>query len=148
MKELHSYGPDDYRADIHLYHLKPEQLRSLEECQYRDTYVQQDIERLENLIADLKEYRQMVAARASVLATAVYDYRLSLIRNRHYRSGVDYYVKLEKVFADPSIPPQAVISETYPGNKRHKARARFAELKKQRPGIETLVDIEKARWER
>lgn len=148
MKELSCYNSSAYRADIHLYCPKSELLSTLEECQHRDAYTLHDIERLENLIADLKEYRQMIAARAALLTTAVYDYQLSFIRKRRYKGDVSYYVKLEKVFGDPSIPPQPVISETYSGNERHKARARFEQLKKQRPGIATFIDIEKAYWER
>ncbi len=148
MKELDCM-PDEYSANIHLYCPKPERLmHTLEGCKRYDAHTLQDIERLEGLIADLKEYRQMIAARAALLATAVYDYRLSLVRKKHYQGSVTYYVCLEKVFEDATIPPQPVISETYSGAERHKARARFEELKKQRPGIETFVNTEKASWER
>ena len=40
------------------------------------------------------------------------------------------------------------MDEKYFGTERRKAFARFAELKKQRPGIETMQDTDKRSWER
>ena len=39
-------------------------------------------------------------------------------------------------------------TETFPGKERRAALARFAELKKQYPGIVAEMDIEKKSWER
>ena len=43
---------------------------------------------------------------------------------------------------------ETVLHETYHGQERRKAFARFADLKHQRPGIETMQDTEKRSWER
>ena len=40
------------------------------------------------------------------------------------------------------------MDEKYFGTERRKAFARFAELQKQRPGIETMQDTEKKPWEK
>ena len=141
------------RSDLELCHarcyvLNPVKIDTLERCKSWDEAAVRYIAELEAAIADLKEYRRQVAARAMALSTAVYDLRLSLTRHRYYRGSVEYRVLLEKVYADPSIPPQALISETYPGTERHKARARYAALLHEHPGIDTFVDIEKRQWER
>lgn len=39
-------------------------------------------------------------------------------------------------------------TETFPGKERHAAIKRFEELKKERPGIEYIKDIERKSWER
>ena len=141
------------RSDLELCHarcyvLNPVKIDTLERCKSWDEAAARDIASLEAAISDLKEYRRQVAARAMALSTAVYDLRLSFTRHRSYRGSVSYRVELEKVFSDPTIPPQALISETYPGTERHKARARYAALLHDRPGIDTFVDIEKRQWER
>ena len=40
------------------------------------------------------------------------------------------------------------LNEFYPGKERRKAISRFEELKKQFPGIESVVDIDKRQWEK
>lgn len=39
-------------------------------------------------------------------------------------------------------------TETFPGKERRAAIKRFEELKKERPGIDYIKDIEKKSWER
>lgn len=40
------------------------------------------------------------------------------------------------------------LNEHYTGKQRREALARFEELRKQRPGIELVKDIEKRSWEK
>lgn len=141
------------RSDLELCHnrcyiLNPVKIDTLDRCKSWDEAAARGIAELEAVIADLKEYRRQVAARAMALATAVYDLRLSFTRSRYYRGSVEYRVQLEKVFSDSTIPPQTLISERYSGKERHKARARYEALLHEHPGIETVVDIEKRQWER
>lgn len=43
---------------------------------------------------------------------------------------------------------ETVLHEHFTGKERRAAFARFEELKRQRPGIETLQDTEKKPWEK
>ena len=91
--------------------------------------------------------RQALADRYAALATAAYRDRLELIRERHWRdSPVLYHVQIIRTYEDGTA--ETVLHEAYHGQERRKAFARFAELKHQRPGIETMQDTEKRSWER
>ena len=61
-------------------------------------------------------------------------------------SGVLYYVRIVRAYQDGTEVQE--LAETYQGKQRREALARFEELKKQRPGIEIMKDIEKRSWER
>lgn len=50
-----------------------------------------------------------------------------------------YFVRIVRTYEDGTTETQ--LSETYPGKQRREALARYDELRKQRPGIETLKDI-------
>ena len=65
---------------------------------------------------------------------------------REYQGGVEYYITLTKTLDDGTQVKE--LSETYTGKERRQAIARFEALKKQRPGIEAIKDIEKKAWER
>lgn len=134
------------------YVISPESLQTVKECSHWDARAVEDIADLEATIERLKEYRRLVAARAAKLATENYHLQLSLKRERRTSlRGPDriyYHVRLDKVFSDHSVNPQPVIKETFPGTERHKARSRFESIKKEYPGVETVVDIAKSRWER
>lgn len=101
---------------------------------------------LEKLVANLTLYRRAIAERYNELQTAPYTLRLSCIRYKSwYDKRVTYTIALTRVYADGA--ETAELTETYLGTERRKALARFEELKKSHAGIETRLDIEKARWE-
>ena len=105
------------------------------------------IDECQALLTDLTEYRQALAARYASLATAAYHDRLELIRERRWReSPVVYHVQIVRTYEDGTT--ETPLHETYHGQERRKAFARFAELQKQRPGIETMQDTDKRSWER
>ena len=105
------------------------------------------IDECQALLADLSEYRQALAARYAALATAAYHDRLELIRERLWRDRpVIYHVKIVRTYEDGTT--ETPLHETYHGQERRKAFARFAELQKQRPGIETHQDADRRPWER
>lgn len=101
----------------------------------------------QTLIDQLTEYRAALAERYAALATAAYRDRLELIRDPGYRGKpVIYFVRIVRTYEDGTT--ERVLDEKYFGTERRKAFARFAELKHQRPGIETMQDTEKRSWER
>ena len=130
-----------------VYLTNPSRMNTLESVSSNDKSAAYDVALLEEALADLKEYRRMLAERAAVLATAVFDWRLTFIRS-HYYTPVTYDVTLEKVFADPSIKPEPVETYHFTGKERAAAKKKFEELRKSRPGIDTLVDIDKKAWGR
>ena len=98
------------------------------------------------MIADLKDYQIALAARYAELETMSYQYRLELTRCPHWKGCIEYFVRIVKTLEDGSEIEE--LREKYSGKDRHKAIARFEELKKQRPGIEAEKRIEKQQWEK
>lgn len=142
------YGSPSREAEIRLtnYLLRPDTLTA-DRIQHQDESAARMIAQCQVLIDQLTEYRAALAERYATLATAAYRERLELIRERHWRdSPVLYHVQIIRTYEDGTA--ETVLHETYHGQERRKAFARFAELKKQRPGIETMQDTDKRSWER
>ena len=142
------YGNPSREADIrlHAYLTRPDALTA-DRIQYNDDTAARLIEDCRRTIADLTEYRAALAARYAALATAAYHDRLELIRERRWReSPVVYHVQIVRTYEDGTT--ETPLHETYHGQERRKAFARFAELQKQRPGIETHQDTDRRPWER
>ena len=142
------YGSPSTEADICIrgYLTRPDKLTQ-ERIRGNDESAARLIERCEEVIASLKEYRQALAERYAMLQTAPYKLRLELKREAGWRGkGVDYYVNIYRTYEDGTEVME--LNEHYAGKQRREALARFEELKKQRPGIETVKDIERRSWER
>ena len=142
------YGSPSTEADICIrgYLTRPDKLTQ-ERIRWNDESAARLIERCEEVIEALKEYRQALAERYAELESAPYALRLELERKPSYNgSGVLYYVRIIREYQDGTEVQE--LAETYQGKQRREALARFEELKKQRPGIETVKDIEKRSWER
>lgn len=141
------YGspPNEGRVEIRGYLLKPGTLEKPENVAHYDEYAARLIEEAEEAIECLRDYRQALAARYAQLETMPYHLRLELERypRDHY---ITYYVRMFKVYEDGT--EAQTLHETYPGKQRRDALARFEELKKKHPGIETIKDIERRSWER
>ncbi len=143
------YGSPSTEANFsrHYYFTRADRLNTAKRIADADKYAAQDIAELEELIADIKSYRQTLAARYAELDTMPYQFRLELERDRRYRdSKVYYYVRIIKLYSDGTSIQE--LCEEYAGAERKKAIQRFEEIKKQRPGIEATKDIAKSAWER
>ncbi len=142
------YGSPSREAEIRLtnYLLRPDTLTADRIKNYDDSAAR-IIAQCQALIAQLTEYRQALAERYAALMTAAYRDRLELTRDPGYRGKpVLYFVRIVRTYEDGTT--ERVLDEKYFGAERRKAFARFAELKKQRPGIETMQDTDKRSWER
>ena len=142
------YGSPSTDAEIRItaYLIRPDKLTA-DRIPWNDEQAARLISGCESLIASLKEYRQALAERYAMLQTAPYKLRLELERKPSYNgSGVLYYVRIIREYQDGTEVQE--LAETYQGKQRREALARFEELKKQRPGIETVKDIERRSWER
>ena len=142
------YGSPSKEAEIRItaYLTRPDTLPA-DRIPWNDERAARLISGCESLIASLKEYRQALAERYAMLQTAPYKLRLELKREAGWRGkGVDYYVNIYRTYEDGTEVME--LNEHYTGKQRREALARFEELKKQRPGIEIMKDIEKRSWER
>lgn len=144
---LMRYGTEAESAEqrIYIYCEAPNRLTTVKDVVYRDRTAEHDINRLEKLIVDLKDYRQALAARYAQLETMAYTDRLEIERYPG-GSGVKFYVRIVRKFEDGTT--ENILHETYSGKERRTALNRFEELKKQRPGIEAVKDLEQRSWER
>ena len=142
------YGSPSREAEIRLsgWLLRPDALTAEKIAGY-DQSAARLITEAQTLIDQLTEYRAALAERYAALATAAYRDRLELTRDPGYRGKpVIYFVRIVRTYEDGTT--ERVLDEKYFGTERRKAFARFAELKHQRPGIETSQDTEKRSWER
>ena len=146
---LQRYGSPSKTADhtIYIHVAAPSTLSTTAEVAHRDQWAAQDIARLESYVENLRDYRRALAARYAELETMGFAYRLELHRNPSWSGGnVTYELKLVKLYADGTEVNEQ--RQVFPGKERRAALKTFDEMKRSRPGIETVLDIEKRQWER
>ena len=129
-----------------IYFRNAAKIQTADEVARADKSAQRDIEDLEQLIADLKEYRQALTARYSQLETMSYHDRLELQRVPNYGRGVVFYVRTRRIYEDGT--ETELKYQRFDGKQRREAIKYFEDLKRERPGIEAVKDIEKKSWER
>lgn len=142
------YGSPSREASVQIrdYLIRPDVLTADRIASY-DKSAARTIAECRQLIDQLTEYRQALAARYATLATSPYRDRLELLRERRFReSRVLYHVQIIRTYEDGTT--ETPLSETYTGADRRAAFARFAALQKERPGIETIQDTDRKSWER
>ena len=147
-KDRFRYDRDDTgEARFWVYFHRPESIYEESRIPSLDKTAESDIKKLEELIADLKEYRQDLARRYSELAAMTYTLKLYLVREKSWSTKkVTYTVRLARVYPDGKEVNQW--REVYSGDQRSGAFALFEQHKKAHPGIETVRDIEKKQWEK
>lgn len=147
-KYLTRYGSPAETGEIRfsIYLTDPAKLTTPKDIAWRDKHIAEDITRLENIIAALKDYRKALAARYGELETMPYKRLLMLDRCVHWKGHKEYIVTITRICEDKTRIQE--LREVYPGKERHKAIARYHELQKQYPGIESEMDIAKQKWER
>lgn len=112
-----------------------------------DKRAKNEIEELEFLIRQVKEYRTALSKRYNEIQSMEYTLELSLQRKSSWRGDKKIYnISIDRIFSDGFR--ESIIKETYEGRERHKAIKRFKELQKAHPGINAIVDIEKKSWEK
>lgn len=144
---LNRYGTPsrDAESRVYIYWQAPESLTSATGIAHRDTYAARDIEQLTQLIEDLREYRQALAARYAELQVMSYSDTLQLVRSPHWKGHIEYIITISRRYSDGTTVDQ--LREVFPGKDRHAAFKRFDEIRKQRPGIAIVKDLEKKCWE-
>lgn len=142
------YGAPSKEAEIRIWYYlqRPEALDTFDRIKHYDTQAAQMVAQCKKLIEDMSEYRQALAARYNELATMPSRRRLKLERYVNYDNRKFYYIRHITEYDDgTSVETE---TERFPGKERRAALARFAELKKQYPGIAAEMDIEKKSWEK
>jgi hypothetical protein len=147
-KDLFQQRGNSRAADIRItcYLHAPEELDTADRIAFYDKDAARMIENCKALIDNLTEYRQALTARYGALATMASKDSIKLERYRSYGGGITYYIRHFTEYEDGTKVETA--TETFPSKERHAAIKRFEELKKARPGIEYITDIEKKSWEK
>lgn len=92
---------------------------------------------------------QMLYDRAQELAAAPWHHEIQLIREKRYcENKVFYYFKLLKVYDAAGIEPEPLENHKYSSADRRQAIKDFEAYQKSHPGIISVKDIEKSKWER
>ena len=138
------------RDDLTIYiHLHPyENEARIGELKQMDNWVVRDIQRLEETINTLKEYRKALYEHTQQIQELDNHLQLKLKRERRYDNKAHYYVTVKRIYPANERMYNDIINEHYGGADRHEALKRYEQLKKQYPGIEAIKDIEKGRWEK
>lgn len=139
----------EIRIGEQYYLIKPEKLDSISRVKMYDETAARAIKDATALIAVMNEYRHALYVRFNEINETNYSFLLSVKREiRYYENKKIYFVTIAKVFDRKDVAPETVLRERYEGRERHKALARFEELKKQYPNIRTEKDINKKQWEK
>lgn len=142
------YGSPSKEAEIRIwYYLQsPDAVDTFDQIKHYDGQAAQIVAQCKQLIENMSEYRQALAARYNQLATMPSRRRLKLERYVNYDNKKIYYIRHYTDYDDgTSVETE---TEKFSGTERRAALARFAELKKQFPGITAEMDIEKKSWEK
>ena len=145
---LTMYGSEQETAEqrVYIYVQQPKRYKTTEDIASEDADIARQIERMERLIDDLRDYRVALAQRYAELETMPYTRVLTLKRDPSYKGRVTYLVTITRELADGTKIDE--LREQYAGKDRAKAFARFSALQKQYPGIASVKDVARRSWER
>ena len=144
---LTMYGDEQREAEqrVYIYVQQPKRYKTPEDIARKDADIARQIERMERLIDDLRDYRVALAQRYAELETMPYTRVLTLKRDPSYKGRITYWVTITRELADGTKIDE--LREQFPGQDRAKAFARFAALQKQYPGIASVKDVARRSWE-
>lgn len=145
---LNLYGDEQREAEqrVYIYVQQPQQYKMPDDIARTDADIARQIERMERLIDDLRDYRVALAQRYAELETMPYTRVLTLKRDPSYKGRITYWVTITRRMSDGTETDE--LREKYAGQDRAKAFARFAALQKQYPGIASVKDVARRSWER
>lgn len=143
---LTMYGDEQREAEqrVYIYVQQPKRYKTTEDIARKDADISRQIERMERLIDDLRDYRVALAQRYADLETMPYTRVLTLKRDQSYKGRITYCVTITRELADGTKIDE--LREQFPGQDRAKAFARFAALQKKYTGIASVKDIARRSW--
>lgn len=144
---LTMYGGEQLEAEqrVYIYVQQPKRYKTPEDIARKDADIARQIERMQRLIDDLRDYRVALAQRYAELETMPYTRVLTLKRDPSYKGRITYWVTITRRMSDGT--ETAELCEQFHGQDRAKAFARFAALQKQYPGIASVKDVARRSWE-
>lgn len=140
------YQRGEYTKTLHIYCSDPRTETSLKRLRRLDDMTAKEIERLQNELSALQAYRLDLMERAQYIATASYTVSVELHRHKLYCGGVEYKLQIVRTYEDGTRHEDN--RTMYSGKDRYKAISDYKAAFKSHPGAETVLDIEKGRWER
>ena len=140
------YQRGEYTKTLHIYYSDPSNVTNMDRLRVLDEMTTREIERLQNELSALQAYRLDLMERAQYLSTASYTVSVELHRHKLYCGGVEYKLQIVRTYEDGTRHEDSLTR--YTGKERHKAIADYKAACKSHPGAETVLDIEKGRWER
>lgn len=138
------------RDDLTIYiHMRPyENEARIVDLKNMDQWAARDIQRLEETVQILKEYRKELYEHTQRLQELESRLQLKLKREKRYDHKVHYCLTVKRIYPANERMYNDIINEHYDGSDRSKAIKRYEQLKKEYPCIEAIKDIEKGRWEK
>lgn len=141
------YKNGECRFSVYLYLYDPKTMKTTQDVIQKDKWVEMDIKRLEQALNSLKEYRFDLMKRFNYLSKTDPTKVITLKRERNYRdSHVNYHLFLLETFPDGTKRETTIADFT--GKERSKAIKAFKAYCKDHPSLESVMDIEKGKWEK
>lgn len=142
-----SWQGDEVEIKIFDHLRRPDKLTDTDGVALYDRSAAGTIQRMEEAIEALNGYRQALAERYAALASMPYTYRLELKRYKGWSDKrVTYTLRLVRVYEDGHEEDEE--RTTYAGTDRREALKEYEAMKKARPGISCILDLEKRSWEK
>lgn len=142
-----SWRGDEVEIKIFDHLRRPDKLTDTDGVALYDRSAAGTIQRMEEALEALKGYRQALAERYGVLAAMPYTLQLELVRHKGYfDKRVTYTLRLYRLYEDGHQQDEE--KTTYAGTERKRALLDYEAVRRQRPGINSSVDISKKSWER
>lgn len=113
-----------------------------------DKSCQYTISRLYKAIEGLQSHRIELADQVKKVQALPFKNVLTIKRQKSYHENkIYYYIDIEKTY-EGGLRSQSIFHECFTGTERKQAFLKFESLKKTYPGIETVINIEKPKWEK
>lgn len=129
------------------YYYSPDTLYNLKAVEKEDKKAAEHIARLEEMITTIKTLRKAYFERYQELSVAPLKRKAVLKRQKaYYENKVYYYFMTYDVYEDGHEEQTSNIK--FPGTERKKAIDHFKIYLKEHPGIISVMDIQKGKWER
>ena len=144
------YGQPQKRMSekvIRIYEQHPERLHTEKDILNSFEHTKQNLERLEEVILELKAYEIELTKRYNFIKTAPTRQKIKLYREKRYQEKVFYYIQ----FYDVNLTDgheELTHSIKYTGKERKQAIEHFEQLKKEKNNVIFEIDIDKKSWER
>lgn len=99
---LTMYGGEQLEAEqrVYIYVQQPKRYKTTEDIARKDADIARQIERMERLIDDLRDYRVALAQRYAELETMPYTRVLTLKRDPSYKGRITYWVTITRRMSD------------------------------------------------